>query len=103
MASDGREDVDRQALSLEQEDLIKLVYAANTNTVMVLVSSFPYTINWSKDNIPAILHVSQSSQELGNGLADVIFGKISPAGRLVQTWPSSIDKLLLSLYSIILT
>ena len=94
VASDGREDVDRQALSLEQEDLVKLVYAANPNTVLVLVSSFPYTVNWSRDNIPAILHVSQSSQELGNGLADVIFGKISPAGRLVQTWPSSIDQLL---------
>ena len=94
VASDGREEVDRQALSLEQEDLARLVYAANPNTVLVIVSSFPYTINWSKDNIPAILHISQSSQELGNALADVIFGKSSPAGRLVQTWPSSIDQLL---------
>lgn len=92
--SDGREDVDRQAISLEQEDLVKLVYKANPNTVLVLVSSFPYTINWSKEHVPAILHISQSSQELGNGLADVIFGKSSPAGRLVQTWPASIDNLL---------
>lgn len=92
--SDGREDVDRQALSLEQEDLVKLVYKANPNTVLVLISSFPYTINWSKEHVPAILHISQSSQELGNGLADVIFGKTSPAGRLVQTWPSSIENLL---------
>jgi len=94
VASDGREDVDRQALSLEQEDLVKLVYAANRNTVLVIVSSFPYTVNWSVENIPAIVHISQSSQELGNGLADVLFGKVSPAGRLVQTWPSSIDQLL---------
>ncbi len=94
VASDGREDVDRQALSLEQEDLVKLVRAANPNTILVVVSSFPYTINWSKENVPAILHISQSSQELGNGLADVIFGVRSPAGRLVQTWPSSIDDLL---------
>lgn len=94
VSSDGREDVDRQALSLEQEDLVKLVYKANPNTVLVLISSFPYTINWSKEHVPAILHISQSSQELGNGLADVIFGKTSPAGRLVQTWPSSIENLL---------
>ncbi|HOW10039.1 MAG TPA: glycoside hydrolase family 3 C-terminal domain-containing protein [Bacteroidales bacterium] len=93
VASDGREDVDRQAISLEQEDLVKLVYKANPNTVMVIVSSFPYSITWSKENIPAILHVSQSSQELGNGLADIIFGKESPSGRLVQTWVSSIDAL----------
>ena len=94
VASDGREDVDRQALSLEQEDLVKLVYAANPRTVLVLISSFPYAVNWSKEHIPAILHITQSSQELGNGLADVLFGKVSPAGRLVQTWSQSIDELL---------
>ncbi|MDT8401607.1 MAG: glycoside hydrolase family 3 C-terminal domain-containing protein [Bacteroidales bacterium] len=92
--SDGREEVDRQAISIEQEDLVKLVMAANPNTVLVLVSSFPYAINWSKDNVPAILHVTQSSQEMGNGVSDIIFGKESPAGRLVQTWPASIDQLL---------
>jgi len=94
VASDGREEVDRQAISLEQEDLVKLVKAVNPNTVLVLVSSFPYAIPWSKDNVPAILHITQSSQELGNGFADVIFGELSPAGRLVQTWPASIDELL---------
>lgn len=93
VSSDGREDVDRQAISLEQEDLVKLVFKANPNTILVLVSSFPYAINWSKDNVPAIIHVSQSSQELGNGVADVLFGKVSPAGRLVQTWITSIDQL----------
>jgi beta-glucosidase len=93
VASDGREAVDRQAISLEQEDLVRLVRKANPNTVLVLVSSFPYAINWSKEHVPAILHITQSSQELGNGLADVLFGKESPAGRLVQTWSSSIDEL----------
>lgn len=91
--SDGREDVDRQAITAEQEDLVKLVYAANPRTVLVMVSSFPYAINWSKEHIPAILHISQSSQEMGNAIAGVIFGKVSPAGRLVQTWISSIDQL----------
>ena len=94
VASDGREAVDRQAISMEQEDLVKLVRAANPNTVMVLVASFPYAINWSKEHVPAILRITQSSQELGNGLADVLFGKVSPAGRLVQTWSASIDQLL---------
>ncbi len=94
VASDGREAVDRQAISLEQEDLVRLVKAVNPNTILVLVSSFPYAISWSKDNVPAILHVTQSSQELGNGVADVLFGRENPAGRLVQTWSSSIDQLL---------
>ena len=92
--SDGREEVDREALSLEQEDLVKLVHAANPNTIMVLISSFPYTINWSVANLPAIVHIVQSSQELGNGLADVLTGKVNPAGRLVHAWPASIADLL---------
>ncbi len=93
VASDGREEVDRQAISLEQEDLVRLVHAANPNTVLVLISSFPYAIPWSGQHVPAIVHITQSSQELGNGLADVLFGKVNPAGRLVQTWPSSIEQL----------
>ncbi len=93
VASDGREDVDRQAITIEQEDLVRLVLAANPRTILVMVSSFPYAINWSKEHVPAILHVSQSSQEMGTAMAEVIFGKISPAGRLVQTWISSIDQL----------
>lgn len=92
--SDGREEVDREALTLEQEDLVKLVLAANPNTVLALISSFPYTINWSAANVPAIVHIAQSSQELGNGLADVLSGKVNPAGRLVHAWPASIADLL---------
>ncbi|GHV04650.1 glycosyl hydrolase [Bacteroidia bacterium] len=91
--SDGREAVDRKALSLEQEDLLKQVYKANPNTVLVLISSFPFAINWSQENIPAILHITNNSQELGNGLADVIFGNYNPAGRTTQTWVRSITDL----------
>jgi beta-glucosidase len=91
--SDGREAVDRKALTLEQEDLVKVVTQANPNTVMVLVSNFPYAINWSQDNVPAILQVTNNSQELGNGLADVIFGTVNPAGRTTQTWVKSITDL----------
>jgi beta-glucosidase len=92
--SNGREAVDRKAITLEQEDLVKAVYAANPHTVEVLISSFPYAINWSQQNLPAILHLTHNSQELGHGLADVLFGKVSPAGRLVQTWPTGDDQLL---------
>jgi beta-glucosidase len=91
--SDGREDVDRQAISIEQEDLVKLVLAANPKTILIMVSSFPYAINWSRENVPAILHITQSGQETGNAMADVILGKVSPAGRLVQTWLTSIDQM----------
>ncbi|WP_263352005.1 glycoside hydrolase family 3 C-terminal domain-containing protein [Acidicapsa acidisoli] len=92
--SNGREAVDRKTIVLEQEDLVKQVYAANPHTVEVLVSSFPYAIVWSQQHVPAIVHLTHNSQELGHGLADVLFGKYSPAGRLVQTWPTGDDQLL---------
>jgi beta-glucosidase len=91
--SEGREAVDRQAINLEQEELIKQVYAANPKTIVVLLSSFPYAINWTQEHVPAILHMAQNSQELGNALADVLFGDYNPAGRLVQTWPKSLEQL----------
>jgi beta-glucosidase len=94
-SSEGREAVDREIITLGggQEDLVKQVFAANPKTVAVLVSSFPYAINWMQENIPAIVHLAHSSQEEGNGLADVLFGDYNPAGRLAQTWPKSLDQL----------
>ncbi len=91
--SEGREAIDRQAITTEQEDLVRLVYKANPNTILILVTNFPYAINWSKKNIPAILYTTHSSQELGNAVADILFGIENPAGRLVQTWHKSIDEL----------
>lgn len=93
IAGEGREDVDRAAITLEQEDLIKVVYKANPKTIVTLISSFPYAINWTQEHVPAILHITQSCQELGNAVADVIFGDYNPAGRTTQTWASSIDQL----------
>ena len=87
--SDGKEAVDRKSIILEQEDIIKKIYAVNKNIVLVLISSFPYAINWSNENIPAILHMTHCSQETGNAIASVLFGEYNPAGRLVQTWPKS--------------
>jgi beta-glucosidase len=93
--SEGREAIDRDNISLEpsQEDLIKKIYKVNPNVVVVLVSSFPYTINWAQENVPAIIHITHNSQELGNALADVLFGDINPGGKLVQTWPDSLSQL----------
>jgi len=86
--SNGKEDVDRKTIVLEQEALVKQVFAANPKTIEVLRSSFPYAIVWSQQNLPAIVHMVHNSQEEGHGLADVLFGDYSPAGRLTQTWPT---------------
>jgi beta-glucosidase len=92
--SNGKEDVDRKTIALEQEALVKQVFAANPRTIEVLRSSFPYAIVWSQQNLPAIVHMTHNSEEEGHGLADVLFGDYSPAGRLTQTWPTGDAQLL---------
>ncbi len=93
LPSYGREAVDRRSIELEEEELVKRLYEVNPNTVLVLMSSFPYAINWSDENLPAILHMTHNSQETGTALADVLFGDFNPAGRLVQTWLKSLADL----------
>ena len=90
---DGREGRDRETLALRQEALVKLVRAANPKTVMVLVSSFPYTIGWSQRHVPAIVHTVHASQDEGTALGSVLFGTYNPGGHLATTWPQSVNQL----------
>jgi beta-glucosidase len=93
--TEGREAVDRAKISLDsaQEVLIKNLHKVNPNIILVLVSNFPYTINWEQDSIPAIIHITHCSQEQGTAIADALFGDINPGGKLVQTWPDSLSQL----------
>jgi beta-glucosidase len=83
--SDGREGRDREGITLAQEQLVKQVYTVNPKTVVILVSSFPFAINWSQDHVPAILHMAHASQDEGTALAKVLFGEYNPGGHLVAT------------------
>lgn len=91
--SEGKEAVDRQSLQLDQEDLLLQVAQTNPNTIGVLISSFPYAINRANQTVPALLHLTQCSQELEHAVSDVIFGHYNPAGRLTQTWVKNITDL----------
>ena len=88
VASDGREGRDREIITLAQEQLVKQVYDVNPKTIVILVSSFPFAINWSQENVPAILHMAHSSQDEGTALAKVLFGDYNPGGHLVTPGPS---------------
>ncbi|MEK4235571.1 glycoside hydrolase family 3 C-terminal domain-containing protein [Paenibacillus sp. FSL H7-0714] len=91
----GKEEIDRPDIVLpeEQERLVKAVYGANPNTVVVIVGSYPISSTWIDENIPAILYTSHSGQELGNAVAEVLFGDYSPSGKLNMTWFRSVEQL----------
>ena len=91
--SEGREGRDRETIDLYQEQLVKQVMVGNPKTVVVLISSYPFAINWTQANVPAILHMAHSSQDEGTALAKVLFGEYNPAGRLTVTWPKSLAQL----------
>jgi len=91
--SDGREGRDRESIDLYQEQLVKQVYAVNPKTVVILISSFPFAINWTEAHIPTILHMTHASQDEGTALAKVLFGEYTPGGHLMATWPKSLDQL----------
>ncbi|MFC4855046.1 glycoside hydrolase family 3 protein [Actinophytocola glycyrrhizae] len=84
----GREDHDRTTMALaeSQSALVRAVHAANPNTVVVVENSYPTTLTWEQDNVPAILWTTHAGQETGHAVADVLFGDVNPAGRLTQTW-----------------
>ncbi|GIO35894.1 glucan 1,4-alpha-glucosidase [Paenibacillus antibioticophila] len=91
----GKETIDRPDIVLpaDQQALIKAVYEANPNTVVVIVGSYPFAVNWEQEHVPAILFTSHSGQELGRAVGDVLFGQYNPAGRLNMTWYKSTDQL----------
>ena len=91
----GKEEIDRPDIVLpeEQERLVKAVYEANPNTVVVIVGSYPISSTWIDEHIPAVLYTSHSGQELGNAVADVLFGDYSPSGKLNMTWFRSVEQL----------
>lgn len=91
----GRETEDRPdiALARHQQKLIQAVYHANPNTIVVVIGSYPFSLNWEKEHVPAIIYSSHGSQELGTALSNLLFGDTSPSGKLSMTWYKNIDKL----------
>lgn len=86
---------DRQTLDLPeiQENLIKKISALGKPVVLVLCNGSALSVNWENDKIPAIVEAWYGGEEIGNALADVLYGDCNPSGRLPVTFYKSVDQL----------
>ncbi len=80
---------DRVNLGLKSSDveLIKSVSSVNQNCIVVLIGGSAIIMEEWKNSVPAILMAWYSGMEGGNALADIIFGRVNPSGKLPFTIP----------------
>jgi beta-glucosidase len=81
-------DLPSLTLSNEQDLLVQSVASANPRTIVVVASGGPVLMPWL-DQVPAVLESWYGGQELGNAVADVLFGNVNPSGKLPVTFPRS--------------
>ena len=79
-----REDLD---LTEQQVALIKAVAKVQPNTVVVLNNGAPVAMSAWIDDVAAVLEGWMMGQAGGIAIADVLFGKINPCGKLAETFP----------------
>lgn len=80
------------SLPENQKELLEALLATGKPVVMVLFTGRPLAIAWEKANVPAILNVWFAGSEAGDAIADVLFGKVNPSGKLTMTFPQNVGQ-----------
>jgi beta-glucosidase len=83
---------DRRTLDLApgHDELVERLAAANPNLVVVIASPDAVVMPWI-DKVPAVVETFFSGQAMGGGLADVLFGRVNPCGKLTTTFPKRME------------
>ena len=92
-AADGGGDRLRIGLPGRQLELLQALHATGKPVVLVLTGGSPIEIGWAKDNIPAILMAWYPGERGARAIADVLWGRYNPAGRLPVTFVKSLAQL----------
>ena len=83
----AKECYDRKTLSLNiQQGMTFKMSMHNPNTLLVIVSSYPYALDSGEEYAGAVLWTSHAGEHLGTAVAETVRGKNPPAGRLPLTW-----------------
>ncbi|CAN5171912.1 glycoside hydrolase family 3 C-terminal domain-containing protein [soil metagenome] len=88
-ARDESEGYDRAHLELPEAQgrLIRAVAAANPRTVVILTNGGVVSLEPWHDSVPAIVEAWLLGQAGGSAVVDVLFGRVSPSGRLAESIP----------------
>lgn len=90
-AGEGRSQSEIGLAGLQQE-LLEEVYKVNKNIALVLINGRPLELSWASENIPTIAVAWQLGSESGNAIADVLFGKYNPSGKLPVSFPRAVGQ-----------
>src|SRR6202020_220031 len=88
-SSDSGEASSRTMLGLPGQQLALVQAIAKTGKpyVVVLMNGRPLTIPWLADNAPGLLEAWYPGTEGGSAVADILFGKVDPSGKLTMSFP----------------
>lgn len=88
--SEGRDRVDMHFPPVQQA-LINRVAQQNPRTVVVLINGSPLELGGWLPHVPAVVEAWYPGMEGGNAIADVLFGRADPSGRLPFSWPKRLE------------
>lgn len=88
------ENASRASMELpgRQMELLHAVVQTGTPVVLLLMNGRPLDLRWAIEHVPAILDIWYPGSEGGHAVANVLFGDVSPGGKLPFTWPRSMNQ-----------
>ena len=94
-AADSGEASSRSRIGLpgRQLALVQAIAATGKPYVVVLMNGRPLTIGWLAQHAPALLEAWFPGTEGGNAVADVLFGKVDPGGKLPMSFPRNVGQI----------
>jgi beta-glucosidase len=97
-ASDSGEASSRSDIGLpgQQTALIQAIARTGKPYVVVLMNGRPLTLGWVADNAPALVEAWYPGTEGGNAVADVLFGRADPGGKLPMSFPRNVGQIPIS-------